>query len=45
MASPALTIGAAILVTISMIAELGFALWLLIKGLDEAKWRAALAWS
>lgn len=37
---PALTIGGGILLAIATIAELGFALWLVIKGLDEAKWRA-----
>lgn len=30
------------LLTLVTVAELSFALWLLIKGLDQAKWRAAL---
>ena len=29
------------LLTLVTLAELGFALWLLIKGVDEEKWRAA----
>jgi Domain of unknown function (DUF4386) len=31
------------LLTLVTLAELGFALWLLIKGLDERKWHAAMA--
>ncbi len=30
------------LLTLVTFAEIGFALWLLIKGLDEEKWRKAL---
>ena len=38
---PALSVLAIGLLTLVTIAEIGFALWLLIKGLDEAKWRLA----
>ncbi|HHB81720.1 MAG TPA: DUF4386 domain-containing protein, partial [Aliiroseovarius sp.] len=40
---PGLSTASAILLAVATVAELGFALWLVIRGLDETKWRALAA--